>query len=83
MGARPTEVGEDAIAHELRNVPFETSDLARNGVLKHADNLPHVLGIEPLAQSCRAHKIDEHNRKLAALPFADLNCARWFGADSG
>ena len=65
---RPAEIGQDAVAHEFRDVTFEARDLAGHRVLIGADHLAHVLGIEPRRQRRRAHQIDEHHRELPALP---------------
>ena len=47
MRARKAEIGEHAVAHELRDEAVVARDRAATGVLIGADNLAHVLGIEP------------------------------------
>ena len=65
--ARPAEVGQHAVTHELGKVSLETCDLARDRVLVRSQRFPHVLRIEPRAKGRRADKVDEHHRELAAL----------------
>ena len=43
----PAEVGEHPVAHELGDVALEAQDLARDGVLVGAEQLAHLLGVEP------------------------------------
>jgi hypothetical protein len=67
MGPWPAEIRQDAIAHELGDVPFEAADLSRHRVLIAPDHLAHVLGIELARQRRRADQIDEHHRQLPSL----------------
>jgi hypothetical protein len=69
MGLRPAEIGEHAVAHELRDMALEAPDLARYSVLIGADHLAHVLGIELRRQRGRPHQIAEHHRQLPSLGF--------------
>ena len=50
MGAREAEIGENAVAHEFRDKPVVARHRARTGVLVAADDIAHVLGIEPRRQ---------------------------------
>ena len=63
----PAEIGEHAVAHELGDVALEARDLARDGVLVGADDLAHLLGIEPARERGRADQVDEHHRQLPPL----------------
>ena len=67
----PAEVGEHAVAHELRDVALEARDLARDRVLVGADELAHLLGVEAGRERGRADEVAEHHRELAALGLAD------------
>ena len=64
---RPAEVGQHAVAHELGDVALEPGDLAGDGVLVGADDLAHLLRVEPGRERGRADQVDEHDRELAAL----------------
>jgi hypothetical protein len=46
MRARPAEVGEHAVAHELGDMALKARHLAGHRVLVGADHLAHVFGIE-------------------------------------
>ncbi len=67
MRHRPAEIGQDTVAHELRDMTFEPQDLAGHGVLIAAQDRAHLLRVEPSRQRRRAHQIDEHHRELAPL----------------
>ena len=67
MGAREAEIGENAVAHEFRDKPVVARHRARTGVLVAADDIAHVLGIEPRRQRGRADEIAEHHGELPAL----------------
>ena len=73
--AGPAEVGQHAVAHELGDVPAEARDLARDGVLVGAQDLAHLLGVEPAAQRGRADQVAEHHRELSALGRGGRCCA--------
>ena len=45
MRPRPTEIGEDAVAQELRDVAANPRDLACGRILIAAQQLAHVLGV--------------------------------------
>ena len=47
VGARKAEIGEDSIAHEFRHEAIVARDDARAGLLIAANDLAHVLGVEP------------------------------------
>ena len=59
IGARPAEIAQHAVAHELGDEAFESTDGAGARVLIGAQNLPHVLRVEPSRQRRRAHEIAE------------------------
>jgi hypothetical protein len=63
----PAEVGEHAVAKELRHVALVADDLARDRVLVGAQDLAHLLGVEAGGERGRADHVDEHHRELAAL----------------
>ena len=63
----PAEVGEHAVAHELGDVALEARDLARDRVLVGAEDLAHLLGVEPRGERGRADQVDEHHRELPPL----------------
>ena len=67
VGARKAEIGQHAVAHEFGDEAVVARDRARTGVLIGANDLAHVLGIEPRRQRGRADEIAEHDRELAAL----------------
>ena len=62
-----TEIGEDAVAHELGDKAVVTRHDPRTGVLVDADDLARVLGIEPRRKRGRAGEIAEHDGELPAL----------------
>ena len=64
---RVAEVGEDAVAQVLRDVPAEALDGARGRALIRADDLAQVLGIELRRQLGRAHEVAEEDRELPAF----------------
>ncbi len=64
---RPAEIGQHAVAHELRDMALEARDLAGDGVLVGAQHRAHLLRVEPLGKRGRADQIDEHHGQLAAL----------------
>ena len=63
----PAEVGQHAVAHELGDVALEAGDLARDRVLVRAEDLAHLLRVEPGGERGRADEVDEHHRELPAL----------------
>ena len=67
MGARKAEIGQHAIAHEFGDEAVIARDRARTGVLIGANDLAHVLRIEPGRQRGRADEIAEHDGELATL----------------
>jgi hypothetical protein len=77
--ARPAKIGQHAIAHELGDVTFQTSDLTGHRVLVGPDHLAHVLGIELRRQRRRAHQVAEQHRQLPPLRFHRPS----FGCDLG
>ena len=46
VGARPAEIGEHSIAHELRDMAVYTRDLLGHRVLVRPDHLAHLFGIQ-------------------------------------
>jgi hypothetical protein len=69
MEARETEIGEHAVAQELGYEPVAARDRARTRVLIGADDLPHVLGIEPRRHRGRTAEISEHDDELTAFGY--------------
>ena len=63
----PAEIGEHPVAHELGDVALPAQHLARDRILVGAQDLAHLLGIEPRREHGRADEVDEHDRELAAL----------------
>ena len=43
----PTKIGQDPVTHELGDMPRVTRNLARDRVLVGANDLAHILRIEP------------------------------------
>ena len=78
----PAEVGQHAVAHELGDVPVEARDLARDRVLVGAQDLAHLLRVEPaesaveptrstnITVSCRRSACGGRCRGRAASAFA-------------
>jgi hypothetical protein len=66
-GARPAEIAQHAVAHELGDEPLEPADHAGDGVLIAGDDVAHVLGINARRHLGRADKIDEHDGEVAAF----------------
>ena len=63
----PAEVGEHAVAHELRDVALEARDLARDRVLVGADELAHLLRVEAGRERGRADEVAEQDRQPPPL----------------
>ena len=63
----PAEVGQDAVAHQFCNVAIEARDSVHSRVQVDAQNLAHLLGVEPGGQRGRADQVDEHDRELPAF----------------
>ena len=70
----PAEVGQHPIPHEFGDVTFEAGDLAGHGILKGADDLMHLFGIEARGKRRRADEIAEHHGQLPALGFGGSTC---------
>ena len=67
VGARPAEIAQHAVAHELGGKPFMAGDHPRHAILVAGNHLAHVLGIDSRRHLRRADKIDEHDRQVAPL----------------
>ena len=67
MRLRKAEIGEHAIAHELRDVALVAADDLAAGALVGGDHRPHVFRIEPRRQRGRADQIAEQHRELPAF----------------
>ena len=65
--AGKAEIGEDAVTHEFRDEAVVARHHARAGVLIGADDLAHVLRVEPRRERSRADEVCEHDGELAAL----------------
>ena len=74
MRPRPAEIGEHAVAHELRDVPLEARDLARRRVLECLQHPVRLLGVEPGGERRRADEIGEHHGELPPLGAARPEC---------
>ena len=46
LGNRPTEIGQDAIAHVFGDMSLETPDFPRDRGLVNADDVTHLLGVQ-------------------------------------
>ena len=64
---RPAEVGEHPVAHVLGDVALAARDRARHSVLVGADDVAHVLGIEPAASSVEPTRSQNMHRQLPPL----------------
>ena len=67
MRSRPAEIGEHAVAEELRDMALEARDLAGHCVLVRANQLAHVFRVELGGQRRRADQVDKHHGELAAF----------------
>ena len=67
LRVRVTEINQDAIAHELGDIPIEASDGFAHDLLIGADHIAHVLGIELDRQVRRIHQVTEHHGQVAAF----------------
>ena len=67
MGARKAEIRQHAVAHEFGDEAVIARDRARTGILIGANDLAHVLGIEPGRECGGAYEVAEHDRELAPL----------------
>jgi hypothetical protein len=67
VGGGEAEIGQHAVAHEFGDEPVIARDRARRGLLIGANDLAHVLGIEPGRERSRADEVAEHHGELAAL----------------
>ena len=67
VGLRIAEIGEHAVAHVFGDEAAVALDQLRAAAMIGADDLAHVLGIEPRRHRGRADEIAEHHGELAAL----------------
>jgi hypothetical protein len=67
VGAGKAEISQHPVAHKLRNKTVVAPNRRRTRLLIGANDLTHVLGIEPRRHRGRTDEIAEHNRELAAL----------------
>jgi hypothetical protein len=79
--ARPAEIGQDAVAQELGNVPLEPADDLGAGSVIGAHDLAQVLRIQARRQLGRADQVAKQNGELAAFGLGrprrrDRLCAR-------
>jgi hypothetical protein len=68
--ARPSEARHDAVAQHLVDVTAEARDHLAAGIVEAAQDVPHLLGIEPRGELGRADEIAEHHGQVAPLPRA-------------
>ncbi|MGY3035665.1 hypothetical protein ACVIIV_004835 [Bradyrhizobium sp. USDA 4354] len=80
VGAWIAKIGQDTVAHVLRDVPFEPSDRARHRALIGPQDFGHFLRIEPSRERGRVDQVDKHHGKLAAL---GLGCKRTVSGGNG
>ncbi len=73
---RPAEIGQDAVAHVLGDMPAPAVDRLAAAALIGADHLPHVLRVKSRRQLGRAHQVDEHHRQLPPFRFG-ASMWRW------
>jgi hypothetical protein len=57
MGAGETEISKNAIAHEFGDEAVVACNRARTSVLVSANDLAHILRIEPCRQRGRADEV--------------------------
>jgi hypothetical protein len=67
VGPGPAKIRQNAVAHELGDMPFEAGDLGGHRVLVGVDDVAHLLGVELRAERGRADEVDEHHRELPPL----------------
>jgi hypothetical protein len=67
MRLRITEIGERAVAHVLGHKAAGALDHLRAAALIGADDLAHVLGVEPRRQWRRADEVAEQHCQLPPL----------------
>jgi hypothetical protein len=82
MRAGKTEIGQDAVAHEFRDKTVVARHHARHRVLIGADDLAHVLRIEPRGKRGRADEVREHDGELATLRCVDGR-GGWVASNGG
>jgi hypothetical protein len=61
------EIGQYSITHVPGDETGSAGDQIGTAALVRADDLVHVLGVEPDRERGRADKVAEHDRELAAL----------------
>ncbi len=67
VGARPAEIGDDAVAEEIGYIAAVPHHGPAHRILVAADQLAQILRIEAARQFGRAHQIAEQDRQLAPL----------------
>ena len=67
MGLRIAEIGQHAVAHVFGDETAVALNACRRAPMVGADDVSHVLGVEPARQRCRADEIAEHHCELATL----------------
>ena len=70
MRARPAEIGQHAVAHQLRDVALVAKDFSRDDALINRERLPHLLRVKSLRKLRRADQIHEHHGELPTLRLA-------------
>ncbi len=71
MRLRIAEIDQQSVTAVLRDMTFVSLDRAHAGLVEHVQDLPHLLGIEPLRQRRGIDQVDEHHRELTPLAFDD------------
>jgi hypothetical protein len=70
----PAEVGEHPVAHELGDVALEARHRARHGVLVRAEDVSHLLRVEPAREGGGAGQVGEHDGELPSLGLPGRRC---------
>ena len=76
VGARPAEIGEDAVAEIIGDIAAIALDDGGHRIVIAAQQLAQILRIVPARQLGRADQIAEQHRELAPLGRADRVAAR-------
>ena len=64
---RISEICQDPVAHIFGDEAAGPGDEVFAAPMIGADHFPHILGIQPRRQRCRADEVDEHHSQLTAF----------------
>src|SRR5438309_8928272 len=67
MRSRISEIDQYAVAHVFGDKAIEAGDGFTHRAVISADDLAHILGIEPRGEPGRADEVAEHYRELPSL----------------